>query len=183
MQEIGHDDPIVWRILTVDHLGQRALLFSDKILYAHPYGSDKWENSNVYSWLNSQFLNSAFNQAENSMIYKGNSRGTVFILSKDDLLNASYGFSTSTAADPSRAAQATTYARDSGLLGQPYYTLTKNSETSMVAVMKDGRIQEVRRNRNDVGIRPAIWIDLSSINGSVTGDGTSANPFVIRPLN
>lgn len=180
MQETGNDDPLLWRILTVDHTSQRMLLLSEKIIFAYPYGSEVWENSNVHAWLNGPFVSSAFDQREMALIYKGNSRGTIFILSRDDLLNDAYGFSTSTAADPARAAEATTYARDSGLLGAPYYTLTKNNETSMVAVMKTGRIQEVRRDRNDVGIRPALWIDFAKLDGTITGEGTTTSPFMIR---
>ena len=176
-QDIGYDDPILWRVLSVDRSGSRVLLFSDKILYAHSYGSATWESSEVYAWLNRDFFPTAFNTAERATVYGQSSRGAVFILSKEDLLNASYGFSTSTAADDSRAAKPTTYATDSGLIGAPYYTLTKQGDNTMAAVMRDGKIAEVRRNRDDVGIRPAIWLDLSQTVCEVTGDGTAASPL------
>lgn len=179
MQETGDDDPIKWRILTVDRRSNRVLLLSDKILYAHSYGSSIWKESSVYYWLNNTFLLTSFNEAEQSALYSNHSRGTVFILSEEDYLEPAYGFSKSTAADKQRIAEPTTYARDCGLIGAPYYTLTPYSSLSMSAIMGNGRIQEARRERGDVGIRPAMWIDLSTANFDLSGDGTDMYPFMI----
>lgn len=180
MQETGDDDPILWRVLTVDRRSNRVLLLSDKILYAHTYGSSIWENSDVNYWLHNTFLPTAFSETERSVLYSSNSRGTVFILSKDDYLNPTYGFSKDTeVGDVNRTAESTTYARDSGLIRGPFYTLTARNNTTMYAVMSTGRIQLADCDRVDVGIRPAMWIDLSNAEFNLTGDGTLQYPFMV----
>lgn len=178
MQETGYDDPLLWRVLTVNRQSNRVLLLSDKILYAIPYGDTRWENSNVYQWLHDTFLEYAFNDSERSALYSGNNRGTIFILSVNDYRTPEYGFSKDLDADISRKAESTTYARDCGLIyDNTYYTQTRASETAMHAVMSTGRIQEVGYARNDVGVRPAMWIDLNKADFALTGDGTKQFPL------
>ncbi len=179
MQETGDDDPILWRILTVDKTNNRVLLLSENILYAHSYGPSDWKKSDVYDWLNKEFLLDAFNNIERDALVRSNSRGAIFILSKSDLLKAEYGFSKSTDADVNRIAGASSYSQDKGLLGTPYYTSTVSSENAMAAVMGGGRIQEARRNRTNVGIRPALWIDLNTAPFSLAGDGTLNSPLQV----
>ena len=180
MQETGDDDPILWRVLAVNRQSNRVLLLSEKILYAIPYGDSKWENSNVYQWLHGNFLTYAFNDSERPALYSSNSRGTVFILSENDYRTPEYGFSKDLDADISRQAKSTTYAKDSGLIHTDcYYTLTPASTTTMSAVMSTGRIQEAGYARNDVGVRPAMWIDLNKADFALTGDGTQQFPFQI----
>lgn len=178
MQETGDDDPILWRVLTVNHQNNRVLLLSDKILYAIPYGDMRWENSNVYQWLHNTFLEYAFNDSERSALYSSNSRGTIFILSENDYRTPEYGFSKDQDADISRKAESTTYARDCGLIHKnTYYTMTPASETALYAVMSTGRIQEANYARSDVGVRPAMWIDLNKADFALTGDGTKQFPL------
>ncbi|MBQ3575650.1 MAG: serine/threonine protein kinase, partial [Clostridia bacterium] len=63
-------EPIDWIVLAND--GQKALLLSLYALDVKPYNnvSDNitWSNSSLRSWLNNEFLNTAFTEAEKQMI-------------------------------------------------------------------------------------------------------------------
>ena len=64
-------EPIEWRVLAVE--GNRALVVSDKALDAHAFNSDtdkgnKWESSDLKSWLENDFATQAFTDAEKKEI-------------------------------------------------------------------------------------------------------------------
>lgn len=101
--------PIEWRVLSVG--GDEALLLADNGLDYKCFSngvSSKWENSELRKWLNGQFYSEAFNAEEctaikevtviNSVDDNTNTKKTettidkVYLLSKDEVCNISYGF-------------------------------------------------------------------------------------------
>lgn len=109
-----NNDPIKWRVLSVD--GNEALLLADKNLDCKLYnegdGDMIWETSTVRSWLNGSgsdsFLGKAFTGSEQNAVcektvqnpdnpYFGTAGGNatrdkVFFLSIDEATNPAYGF-------------------------------------------------------------------------------------------
>ena len=69
-----NEDPIEWIVLEKDSENKRALIISKYIIDVRPitYKSEEknttWENSNIRSWLNDKFYNSAFTDEEKSRI-------------------------------------------------------------------------------------------------------------------
>lgn len=107
---------------------------SSKSYYASDYGK-----SSIRDWLNNDFCNTAFSTTQQGRItpqtieakstYKSQYDGTtttgnkVFLLSYEDVLNTSYGFSSSTSTyDPARQLKSTDYAQSQGC-----YTSTSSS--------------------------------------------------------
>lgn len=71
----NNTDPIAWTVLKVD--GNKALLVSTKVIDAQPYNTEEyaadgsdvtWENCSLRTWLNNDFMNEAFSDAEKSVI-------------------------------------------------------------------------------------------------------------------
>ena len=93
-------EPIRWRVLSVEN-GEMFLL-SDKNLdckkYDEEYG-DEWNTCTLRTWLNTDFLDEAFSDVEQSAISistTGNeTQDKVFLLSVDEAKNTDYGFVTS----------------------------------------------------------------------------------------
>ena len=63
-------EPIQWRVLSVE--GSDAFLLSEKGLDCQKYNNKledvTWENCSLRKWLNNDFLNEAFNEAEKNAI-------------------------------------------------------------------------------------------------------------------
>ena len=138
-------EPITWKIIKTD--GDSLTLLSDLLIDAHYFNESKnseeidgvtiyannYEHSDIRSWLNGDFYNSAF-ALENSIIQtttvdngKTSMPGTitnpylcndtqdkVYLLSYQDYLNADYGFTDSRDDTPLRQALTTDYARANG---------------------------------------------------------------------
>ncbi len=81
-------EPIKWKILADN--GDYYLLISDMIIDAHYYEKNQnagvtWIDSNIYEWLQTDFLSRAFTEEEiNSLICMQNV-GDVFLLNKNEL--------------------------------------------------------------------------------------------------
>ena len=104
--------PIKWRVLSVD--GDDAFLLSDEALDCKPYQDDSkglqatWETCSLRQWLNSTFLNVAFDDEEQAAImtttvvnednlYYNTPGGNttldkIFLLSQNEVKNTVYGF-------------------------------------------------------------------------------------------
>ncbi len=124
-------DPIKWRVL--DITDSEVFLLSDKNLDTMKYNETlvnvTWETSTIRSWLNSDFIDSAFNSMETDKIITTdvinddnpytdvsggeNTKDKIFFLSVAEALNQKYGFSqNSTDRDQNRVAANTPYAQD-----------------------------------------------------------------------
>lgn len=183
-QDTGIDQPISWRVLGRSE--RKALLVSEYILYQKPYDSysSNWETSELKDWLNNEFLYDAFNENERTALVEGRlDVGTVFLLSKHELTTKEYGFSAKAdKPDTTRAAGPTGLAADQGIwIGDEtgrssYFTRTVDGQRAVAQVRSSGTIGTAAVTRDNVGIRPAIWIDLDAL-GKVYGDGTKEYPF------
>ena len=170
-------EPLQWKVLK--KTGKRVLLFSEKIIDARAfhdtYGPTRWRVSNMRTWLNGDFMQTAFTEAEQKLIpqvelpdsgndYYGVDPGVetvdrVFLLSADKM-NAYFR------TDPSRKAQPTEYAKARGFSRNPdgWWWLRNPGEDASHAslVYKSGNIYLLgeRVTRDYIGVRPALWVEL-----------------------
>jgi uncharacterized repeat protein (TIGR02543 family) len=129
-------EPIQWRVLSNDEQGLfvvaeatlDALYFSGSSsvnIGNGQYDGYLWVNSNVRTWLNSDFYNAAFTTSQQSNVktssistsgfsnWQGgpDTQDKVFLLDRSEVLNSAYGFTTTTAANAVRESKATSYAK------------------------------------------------------------------------
>ncbi|MBQ8136806.1 MAG: hypothetical protein IJ174_05165, partial [Clostridia bacterium] len=113
-QEHGDSlSPILWRVLKADDAS--AYLLSEAILDSRPVHEDKkayrsWETSDLYEFLNGDFLYTAFSAEEARALMETES-GRVTLLSADEVRDASMGFDD----NASHRALGTAYAKERGL--------------------------------------------------------------------
>lgn len=216
-------EPIKWRVLSVD--GDDAFLLADRNLDCQPY-SDKdgdvtWETSTLRTWLNDTFLNNAFSASEQTAIkstevvnsdnpYDGTEGGNdtidqVYLLSIDELSNASYGFSGGIGIlDARQMVENTAYAKTQGAftgtdyLGEEngigvWWLRSPGGSSSSAAFVDyngcldyeghmsyDGYIpQEIRVDW--VGVRPVIRVNLSSVSAWSPAGTVEADKTVVVP--
>lgn len=121
-------EPLTWRVLNpatgyimcnqiVDSQEYQQFIYkSGKNIYnslsCSIFASD-WDSSSVKQWLNDSFYNTAFTDIEKSYINKSD-LGNIFLLSYEDTLNASYGFSSDTNITHTRTLKSTAYAQCQG---------------------------------------------------------------------
>jgi len=171
---------IEWRVLEVDADG-RLLVISDKILEEKLYNIENgayavtWETSALRAWLNTTFVEAVFTETERVRIAKTfvvnddnpdygttggkNTQDRIFLLS---IAEAKKYF----ADDDDRLAMLTTYARGQVLWipdnGADSWWLRSpgNFEHLAAFVYQNGGIcVEGEFAFNDVGIRPAFWLN------------------------
>ena len=177
----GSED-IEW--VVADTYQGKALLVSKYILDQQVYGEvdgsdnvqNQWIDSTLRTWLNNDFYNSAFSEQEKGIILptltseRDSLNDNVFIISREELLDTKLG-----------VAETTAYARAQGVYGlyvagidarEGYYWLRPSDELSVVShpaeVLIETYTKEVERkeilwaeiNREDIGVRPAIWIKV-----------------------
>ena len=138
-------EPLKWRVLDastgliVCDSAIDSQAYNNYVLYADStywgnsgkdYYASNWENSSLRSWLNNEFYNTAFSEAQQAKIQKltreNKSTGSstydsnptsdkITLLSYNDVLNTSYGFSSSYSAyDTARQRKSTDYAQCQG---------------------------------------------------------------------
>ena len=181
--------PIRWRVLSVQ--GDDALLLADQALDCQRYneseGSTDWKTSTIRQWLNQTFLQEAFtNEEQNSIkdavITNENLEGKieeenstidkVFLLSKEDVGNVSYGFDSDLdMASGTRSVRFSDYAMSRGAQkldiestnNDPWWLRSYGNDNTCVSTvgMKDGDIRGYNRANSRYAVRPAIHIDLS----------------------
>lgn len=103
-------EPIRWRVLQNE--GDQLFLLADSVLDQQQYGpkNKNWKESSIRSWLNKEFLNTAFSEKEKkaiinskivtkdrggnpSNVAKEKTTDKVFLLSYEEAVNKKYGFS------------------------------------------------------------------------------------------
>lgn len=134
-------EEIAWRVLAKE--GSRILVISNNVIVRKSY--------NDYAhWLHDIFINEAFSAEEQAMISQvsetGNITHRIFLLSVDE---ANQYFDS----DEARSC------------GSEWWLSTPSSyqRDSVFTVDGHGFISGYRRSFNSVGVRPAMWIDLSSL--------------------
>ena len=181
-------EPIVWRVLD-SHSG---LVVSEKILDSQAFqnvvsgsgaNANDYANSSIRKWLASEFANTAFTSAERAKIKTasistetydaatgqydtGSVEDSIFLLSTHEAEDKNYGFVDSTAADASRTATGTAYAKAQGLWtwtgDRAFWWLRTPGETGIDAsyVTNTGAVDTSHAvGYTDTGVRPAMYLD------------------------
>ena len=170
-------EPLEWLVL--EKKGNKILLISKYIVerktFTNKTQNVTWENSLLRQWLNKDFIGVAFDIYEQSVIIetklinkeKDNNSGKdtkdkVFILNKTEVEK----YFTS---DYRRECKGTEYTQANG--GSKYYkgrewwgmrTLYGNG-THVLSVTPEGSLAGATTLTDKVGVRPAMWIDLSAV--------------------
>ncbi len=146
------------------------------------YYANDYEHSSIRVWLNDDFMNTAFSGSQQNTIavtevktqkYGEDSPTTtndkIYLLSKDDVQNASYGFSS----DETRKAQGSDYAKSQGLYvstsgsnsGKSYWRLRSAGSYSVITceVDYDGYVgSSYGTDKTDYGVRLAFNLNPAS---------------------
>lgn len=189
-------DPITWTVLEENTSSKKALVICDMIVDAQLYDETKDNNyveSTIRKWLNETFINTAFNELQKGAIsvtevdnstkeaadYSGNhpflsdnTNDKIFLLSKSDVKNTSYGYTwvKNETTNDTRTKKVTEYAKSQGVyadannggwwwLRTPSYNSadpTKNDLAHNVKVV--GTIHSSNVYLTTGGVVPAMWI-------------------------
>lgn len=196
-------EPIKWRVLK--NSDDELLLAADSALDDKKFndnsGDVTWENSSIRTWLNNNFINSAFSQQEQAIINTSNvvnsvtnSKGInsgsdtqdkVYLLGSSEITNNEYGFaSDENYQSHSRLFHGTSYAEAKGAYLEDngnitYYWLRTSARDHLTAGigLYNGSITYNYTNQNKVdygraGVIPVIKIKKNSNLWS----GVAANP-------
>ena len=202
--EDGGVEPIIWRVLSVE--GSRAYVVSEYVLINHRIHPDDTEyiafggdfrQTEMWDFLNGAFAQEAFSEAELNVLEDTEDFGRLFLLSREDLKNKSYGF----ISNNTRKAWGTPWAlaqmtyneehhraeqalfRYSAARGShsPYWTRTQGSNGYSANCTKSkGEIGWIRVVVQNEGCRPAcvILLDQVMIAG---GSGALDDPWILVP--
>lgn len=178
--------PIVWKVLKMQN--GLAYLMSEKILDVQRVSGDQWnykgwEHSELYAWLNEDFLQAAFSREEQGALHKDETLGFVSLPGVEDLQDKALGFGT----DLSRRIYGTAYAlTQRGLYSyssrgySPIWTRTPSRQTHAQRATKiNGKIGFIGVESDDLGVCPVIWLKLDSVSVA-DGDGSQAAPYILQ---
>ena len=187
----GGMQPILWRVLRTEN--GEAFLLTEYILFASPLHADYehysgWESSDLYAYLNSEFMNEAFTPAEQqALLIRTEDNARVTLITSDEMKDASIGFSSNAARQCESTAWAkrerepkklTLYIYSKGHKYSPWWSRTRSTDYphQQRRVMDEGKIGRVSVGNPDLGVRPCIYLDLSllSIAG---GSGAMNDPY------
>ncbi|MBR6088646.1 MAG: serine/threonine protein kinase [Anaerolineaceae bacterium] len=188
-------EPIEWQVLAADE--NKALLISRYALDAKPYNEGQrdvtWETSTLRSWLNGEFLQSAFSAPEQSRIAAVTNKNPsqagadggrdtedrVFLLSTDEI---KLYFPDNKA----MTCSATAYAKAHGAYadendGNTWWWLRSQGvgNTFAYSVNTGEGIYHDFADKTDQAVRPVLWLDLSE-NGE---EGTDDDPIIEPDLS
>lgn len=157
------ESPIEWRIVKKE--GASVLLVSQKPLECFPYDSTNkrrtWEKSTLCSWLNHDFLETAFNEEEKALICNTDVSDELSVphspeYQSDGNTNKVFLLS---------GTEASKYfgnAQERQCAGDWWLRTTKNGGTVALYVNSDGSVvSEGEYTSSDSYVRPAIWITFA----------------------
>ena len=196
-----YTDPILWRVLTVDE--EKAYLCSEYVLFCRPVhpsmaeyreiGAD-FGNTELSHYLNEVFAQEAFTAEELNMLLPFETFGKVFLLSVADAKNKSIGLGQASSdgavlnnlkAWPTEycARMQVTYVTKTKFGAHVVYWLRDQSKSDKRHATKsrdNGRVGHLHCDAEDVGVRPAVHLDLSAF--EITGgSGTKTDPYTLAP--
>ena len=186
----GTEAPILWRVLETN--GTEAYLLTEYIVDVHYVHLDtkayrylEWNESDLFAYLQNDFLPRAFSpQEQKALLQRTEDGGLVSLPKIDDIRNKAYGFND----NKSRECEGTDYAKSIGLFqyndhNSPWVSRNKSQDRPQQQrrVMDEGKLGTVPCGNVDLGIRPCIYINLSLvvING---GSGTQDDPFQLASV-
>lgn len=181
-------EPLLWRVLEVK--GNEAFLLTEYIVDVHYVHLDTeeyyhldWEDSDLFAYLQNDFMPRAFTEAEQAaLLQRTEDGGLVTLPLINDMRNANYGF----ADNNSRLCKGTEYAQEIGLYKytskhSPWLSREKSQDYPMQQrrVMSEGKLGRVPCGNVDLGIRPCVYVDLSMLS-IASGNGTKDSPYVLQ---
>lgn len=169
-----NEQAIEWLALAVDKENEKALLVSKDAVAMMPFDGDDpyssdWESSTIRTWLNNDFVNTAFTSEEASKILTttisvvanseygtiGGSPTTdkVFLLSEEEI-NRYF---------PDGESRCINYEYEDGTDLADWWTITPGEDSGRaVVILAEGTIlTDGYAVGTELGIRPTIWINLS----------------------
>lgn len=180
--------PVEWRV--IDRKNDKLLLLSRYILDGKPYNLERipttWESSTLRKWLNAEFLNNAFTDAERARIsdtdvaadrvYKSKADpgkdtcDKIFLLSISDVTAPILGILGRFLSKDRRVAIGTGYAKEKGMVvaengGSPWWLRSTGIDNcSACYVLFDGIVTVSTKVDYDCGgVRPAMWINMFDV--------------------
>lgn len=195
----GETAPLLWRALQVED--QKILLMTEyvideqqvifetdqTIIQQHAYRRiSNFAQSDLCGWMNTTMLSAVVGESGLDQALISGEYGKLILLSDDQMLRADYGFSAARyGVNPTRQAEATAYAVSRGVYRDvsgfsPYWVANvKAAEGYKLQIVGyNGHLSYGAYTRTDIGIRPAVQLDLSRVN-IIAGDGSRKAPFQI----
>ena len=183
-----HDEDIEWLVLDTTQSGSKLLL-SKYVIEAKcfnvigsdsaGYDSQSWENSDLRNWLNQDFLNESFTEAEiygisvTSKMNKGNTKyhvkGTsetydqVFLLSIDEA-KAYFATEEDLRAKPMANTESELWVDEDGYCN--WWLRSPGCDNTKSANVRSSGYVYLRGDANNssiLGVRPALWVNFESI--------------------
>ena len=163
-------EPIEWLVLDVDHANHRALLISSKGLDSLPFHETlaevTWETCDLRTWLNTEFLETAFSSREQSLILttqlensNHNTEDKIFLLSSAE---AERCFDSDSARKGAPTAYAAALGAQSAETDSGWWWLRSPGSAGDRAcfVRFGGSTDELEVNQEGGMVRPAFWIAI-----------------------
>ena len=206
----GTARPIVWRVLRAAD-GEAYLLSEYILFHAPVHGDydhyKGWEQSDLFAYLNGAFLDQAFTAEEQAaLLICPEYEGLVTLITADEMKNASLGFSSNSA----RLCESTAWAKiheplfeipasngkgkwkanpplylysKGGKKYSPWWSRTRSADYphEQRRVMDEGKIGRISTGNTDLGVRPAVTVDLARL-AIAGGSGTLASPYQVTLL-
>ena len=195
----GETAPLLWRALQVeDHkillmteyvIDEQQVIFEtdQTIIQQHAYRRiSNFAQSDLCRWMNTTMLSAVVGESGLDQALISGEYGKLILLSDDQMLRADYGFSAARyGVNPTRQAEATAYAVSRGVYRDvtgfsPYWVANvKAAEGYKLQIVGyNGHLSYGAYTRTDIGIRPAVLLDLNRVN-IIAGDGSRKAPFQI----
>ena len=167
----NNEKDIVWRVLGVD--GTDAFIMANEFVATRCFDSGStstvWNDSEIKEWLNNTFYDNSFSNQEKSAIKEivlpedivngGNeTKNKIFLLSVEDIMNNSYGFSSKSEESYTR------YVKPSNGVKRWWLRTTTKDDYNACEVGDYGNVEYIgdRISFDYGGVIPALHIDLSS---------------------
>ncbi len=183
-----HDEDIEWLVLDTNQSGSKLLLskyvieakcFNDIGSDSAGYDSQSWEKSGIRNWLNSDFLNETFTEAEiygigiTSRMNRGNTKyhvkgggetyDQVFLLSIDEA-KAYFATEEDLRAKPVENTESELWVDEDGYCN--WWLRSPGCDNTRSANVRSSGYVYLRgdsNNSNILGVRPALWVNFESI--------------------
>lgn len=192
-------EPLKWRVLSANEDGSDVFLMADQVIdvalfYKGAEAEITWEKSQIRTWLNETFMETAFSADEQAAVETtdvttadnrwsqqpgGNdTKDKIYLASIEEMLNPVYGFSSDPAEGDTRKITVSDYVDNGGTPTQPpagyisYWLRSPGAsqgKPAQVGHWGEGEILTepsvmLERAESYLGVRPVMHVDLSDKN-------------------
>ncbi len=199
------DEPVLWQILSVEdntvlllteyviELQQVTFIHDEEAIKHYDFPRhEKYSQTDLCHWINEEMLPHLFDQ--DPLVYalmEEGENGRLFCLTSKQLLRSDYGFRETVKPTKVRITTPTPYARKRRIYrkdkpinykagGTPYWVGSMMEGKSKLHIVGyDGHISGGVYSRDNIGIRPAVRLNLDLI-GIESGTGTKKDPFILK---